>query len=400
MGKVKMIHLADLHLGASTVAITKDVRYSNVPVNLRIDDCFNKLKKIIKFAINKNVNFFVIAGDIFDTPKPDMVVKKYFAKLMKKLITKRIYVLIIIGNHDTTGYVSAFDDSAEFSFGSKYLRIVTKPQIISLSKPAFNFLCLPYMLPNINTNMTYILSDDFPKGRNFNKKNVLISHIGIDGCMVGPSEKVLHSGIAPELLRGYDYVALGDYHRNQKVGNDKIKKSNEIWYSGSIQRINMGEPEKKYFNLITFDMDNSKIPKVEMMLIKDRQYIHLKLDEKKYDKYFGNVKKLKVGKKICGKKIAKNSIVKLTIMLNKYPDSVVALEKIIKHKFKKTYNVKYVIFNWIIKKKKRSNKGEVGRYIDAQNAFLLFLDANEPKKYRKIIYNRGMKMLKEEMSKE
>ena len=242
---IKIIHTADFHFSkTSPVPLTTVIDgVPPFPINLRTADAFEKVRKIFKFAVKNKVRYVVISGDVYDTPAPPMWLKSKVARHINYLLSNKIYVIILIGNHDTDGITHTFSDSKELLIDSKYLRIVDEPKVVSFSN-GIRFSCLPYIKDGEELKKQLDRLTRLRKEK-FTYHNVLVAHFGIDTAIVGSKEIALKAYIEPKDLRGWDYVAMGDYHRNQKVGDAKIQLTNEIWYSGSIQRMDMGERENK-----------------------------------------------------------------------------------------------------------------------------------------------------------
>ncbi len=84
---MKFAHLADCHIGS-----WREPKLSNIST-----DAFNKA---IDISIEKQVDFVVIAGDLFNTPLPSIDKLKAVVKRLKQLKEKNIPVYGIPGSHD------------------------------------------------------------------------------------------------------------------------------------------------------------------------------------------------------------------------------------------------------------------------------------------------------------
>ena len=180
---IKLLHTGDWHIGkASQIPINRQVKNVTSPVNIRIIDTYKKIKLMVNYAIDKNINYFVIAGDIYDSPMASMYLKKWFAKYIRKLLNHNIEVIIIIGNHDSDGNINAFSDVKELVKNSKGLYIYDRYQTFETSKIKFH--CIPYI-----SDLNYIKHiKDVREDINLLKFNVLIGHFGIEGAVVGTKQ--------------------------------------------------------------------------------------------------------------------------------------------------------------------------------------------------------------------
>ena len=103
----KFIHAADIHLDSPLQNLDQ---YEGAPVeSLRVAtrEAFDNL---IQLAIDEQVAFLLIAGDLYDKDSPDFQTPIHVRKKMELLARHDIRVFIIQGNHDaTTVAKKAFD---------------------------------------------------------------------------------------------------------------------------------------------------------------------------------------------------------------------------------------------------------------------------------------------------
>ena len=86
------IHAADIHLGRP---------FSNIPNTQTCKNAVEKaFKNFIDYALVKNVDFVLIAGDTFDSDEQDFESKLILKEGLNKLAAANIKVFLICGNHD------------------------------------------------------------------------------------------------------------------------------------------------------------------------------------------------------------------------------------------------------------------------------------------------------------
>jgi len=216
---IRFIHCADLHLGIK--------KYGKINpktgINTRIEEDLKQFDKIVNFAIKKECNYFFIAGDIFDKRKPEDIVKREFAKRLKKLKRKKIVTVIVIGNHEG---VTATDtahclSSEKVLSSSRYLYIVDDNKVVETDD--LNIICMPYYDRHIN----FLERVKYP--------SIVIGHLEMYGAKQGEYTFKNENSVNPKIFNNKNivYVALGHIHNRQKVG--------KAIYSGSINRINFGD---------------------------------------------------------------------------------------------------------------------------------------------------------------
>jgi len=95
--KIKFIHTADIHLG-------RPLSYGGSPPE-RIKDLFNQAGekafiRLRKMAVDDEVDFIIIAGDLYDREARSVKSSRFFLEECRKLEEAGIKLYIISGNHD------------------------------------------------------------------------------------------------------------------------------------------------------------------------------------------------------------------------------------------------------------------------------------------------------------
>ena len=91
---LKVIHLADLHLGRSILeqSLIEDQKYI--------------LDEIIKIIVEKEVEVVLICGDVYDKSVPSIEAVCLFNNFLTELSRLKKKVFIISGNHDSKDRLS------------------------------------------------------------------------------------------------------------------------------------------------------------------------------------------------------------------------------------------------------------------------------------------------------
>ncbi len=84
-------HLSDIHLG-----------YSQFNLEEREKDIYNAFEQAIDISIREGVRAVILAGDIFDSPKPPGRAIVKLGDQLKKLKEKNIRVFFVLGEHDVS----------------------------------------------------------------------------------------------------------------------------------------------------------------------------------------------------------------------------------------------------------------------------------------------------------
>jgi DNA repair exonuclease SbcCD nuclease subunit len=285
---MKFIHIADLH-------ISEYYKYSID--GSRLKELLRNIKLIIMYAIKNKIPFIIIAGDVFDNPNPNERILRKFSALLRYGMDNGVFFKIITGNHDTDGSVHSLT-SLKNIFPKKscglniYSLVPNKISVYSEVIGGIKFTYVPYQ-KDIVSALKY------SKKYKSSNKNVLVAHCAINGAFTNSGHKMGNTGIDQELLKGYDYVALGDYHTYQNVFEN-------VFYSGSVIKIIWDENKSdKYFNVV--DTDDFSVKKIK---IPDINFIDINLFYDKIPEFISKYNSSYKGK------VFKDSFVKVSIYGN------------------------------------------------------------------------------------
>jgi DNA repair exonuclease SbcCD nuclease subunit len=303
----RFIHTADWHLWDKH-------KYS--VNNSRLKKIIRNIKFIIKFAIKKKVDAVFVAGDLTHVYNPDEKVLNQLTKIFKYAIDNGIKLRIINGNHDTDGLNHSLESLQNIisSLDTDMIKIFTfKKDQQAISYREFFSKQLGEGVANIlHVSVTYVpYQDDMAHTissakevacfNNFDR-NIIVSHCAVDGAYASSGKK-LKSNITLKHFEGWDYAALGDYHKYQKL-------SESVYYSGSAIRLNKGERNDiKGFNYVVISKEEKQKSKmvIKKINLSDIEMIELKLDYSKLKDNYGVIRKIK-------NKLVKDSIINLSII--------------------------------------------------------------------------------------
>ena len=254
---ISFIHTADIHFGVEN--------YGHIDpktgLHTRLLDFKESFEYIVDYAIEKNVDCFLFAGDAYKNCHPSPTHQRVLVKLFLKLLDHGIPVVIVVGNHDHSGnYSKAHALDVFYHIKHPLCYIFSKPglmQIITKNGP-LNIVGIPWpfygMLSKEKQYNGTLVHDIIMRYINEYRCTmdpelpaVLVGHMMVEKGTFSGSERSIIHGKDPyftveELAKApFDYVALGHLHRYQWLNSNKVGQQPPVVYSGSPDRIDFGE---------------------------------------------------------------------------------------------------------------------------------------------------------------
>ena len=247
MSDIRLIHFADIHLGftgPTNLILTKaenPVAAGRYVREVDIEETVKRMTRDLGHA-QPAVDMVVIAGDLFHRSAPYPRAISFAAKMIRSLRNNDIPVVIIDGNHETAstfliGSPTAFlrELNAHVVNGSNYevLRDCwscrSTERQARLSKLAVH--ALPYRALRGKPDLTGLRP--IP-----GYMNVLLTHGRVSGMSeLNSLHHTAYTIPSDVLLRGWDYIALGDWH----IHRYQPLKNVPAFYAGSLEALNFGE---------------------------------------------------------------------------------------------------------------------------------------------------------------
>ncbi|MBC2748167.1 MAG: DNA repair exonuclease [ANME-2 cluster archaeon] len=236
------IHTADLHLDSPFIGIyeiNQELRESLVNAT------FEAYDTIIDLCIEKEVDFLLIAGDVYDSANKSLYAQLKFIKGLDRLSNAGIQTIIAHGNHDPLNGWSAtlnWPEDVHIMSGEN----IDSIQLEKDEKHVVTIVGTSYPEQNIWTN----LAQKFPK-----RENNEVFTIGLLHCMVGSStEHDPYAACTMQDLKDldYDYWALGHIHVPSAINEiDPV-----VVYSGNPQGRHIKEAGPRGCYLVKVDTKN------------------------------------------------------------------------------------------------------------------------------------------------
>lgn len=240
MKRLRFMHAADLHLDSPFKGM------SALPERVREqmrESTFGALKELVAAAIQEQVDFVIISGDVYDLSDRSLRAQIRFQKALEQLSAQGIPAYIIHGNHDPEDGRAA---KLVWPAGVHFFAC-DQVETVTVVKPDRGVIAQIHGISYRQSAVTDNLALQFKTGEE-DAAQIAILHTNVDG---DPG----HDNYAPcskqDLLKsGMHYWALGHVH-TRKVLHERPA----IVYPGNLQGRNIRETGARgcYFVELTAD---------------------------------------------------------------------------------------------------------------------------------------------------
>ena len=271
---MKLLHTSDWHLG---------ITLGNKSLILEQRFFMEQLYDIV---VKTKADGVLIAGDIFDSSiSGNEAIGLYNEAVTTLCLKLQVPVFIIAGNHDGAARLASCNqllektglyiagklhkdikpielyDTAVFLlpyFNIDEVRAIFPEEEIKSYEAAMQAVCT--YLQSISTKCT---------------KKVLVAHAYVSGANLSESDRAAQVGtatiVSKSVFEGFDYVALGHLHKQQKL-NDKI------YYSGTPVKYSFGEANQQK-GVLLYDTDSGEVESIPLKAKRDMKILEGEYEE-------------------------------------------------------------------------------------------------------------------------
>ncbi|MBU1386043.1 MAG: DNA repair exonuclease [Alphaproteobacteria bacterium] len=228
----KFLHAADIHLDSPLRGLS---RYGAVPAELVRTATRGALDNLVALAIEEDVAFLIIAGDLYDGDWEAFATGLFFCSAMARLQEAGIEVFVVYGNHDAESHLT------------KQLPLPLNVRVFSAAKPeTFQHEKTGARLHG----QSYKTRDPGPEfaagypAASPGGFNIGLLHTALNGDRGHAPYAACH----PDQLaaKGYDYWALGHVHKF-----DVVRRDPPMVFPGNLQGRHAREVGPKGAALVT-----------------------------------------------------------------------------------------------------------------------------------------------------
>lgn len=232
---MRFLHSADIHLDSPMRGLA---RFEGAPAEQLRGATRRAFERLVELAIDKEVAFVVLAGDLYDGDRDDFNTAIFLQRQLRALCDAGIPAVIALGNHDAASEIT------------KRLRLPDRVHLLPHDHPDTVVLEDAGVALHGQSYATRAVVDDLSLGYPSpvpDLLNVGVLHTSLDG-------RPGHDRYAPCTLdglvaRGYAYWALGHVHRREELERDGV------WavFPGNLQGRDVGESGPKGATLVTYE---------------------------------------------------------------------------------------------------------------------------------------------------
>ncbi len=265
MSSIRLLHLADLHIGVENYGRIDPA----TGLNGRVMDFLRRLSEVVDYALDDEVDLVIFAGDAYRSRDPNSTYRREFARRIKRFADAGIPVILLVGNHDLPA-------ATKRASSIEIFRTLDVPNVLVADREGLHRLTtrrgepiqvatVPYplrqqlLIHDDHKNKTIaeldelvqkVLADNIralAAQVDANLPAVLTGHFSVSEAKFG-SERTVMLGRDVVVLKSvladpaWDYVALGHIHRHQELNRGQQPP---IVYCGSLERIDFGEEKER-----------------------------------------------------------------------------------------------------------------------------------------------------------
>lgn len=257
---LRVIHVSDLHLGIRFKQLIGDDVHKFVNEHI-----LDNVLMSVEYALEVGADIYLLTGDIFNKIRHSLEYSHLLVEIFKRLVDSGVYIVLVAGNHDIpriSGVHNALYLVNRLGL-DRFVFVehpVDKPIVFKAEGGKVGLVPLPYVHATGDPREKiekYILS--LYEGVRDLDYRILAAHMDVLGARYSELDILIRSfymlpyRLPPETFHPelFDYIALGHIHLHQS-----IRGYSNMWYPGSIDRVNFGEVgQSKGFMCVDIDED-------------------------------------------------------------------------------------------------------------------------------------------------
>lgn len=234
----QFIHAADIHLDSPLRGL---MQFEGAPVERIQSATRDAFRNLVQLAIDRQVAFVLIAGDLWDCDWPDAGPALFFTREASRLDKAGIPIYIVKGNHDAqsrlTGSIRKWPANVRFLGHNK-------PETVRLTELNVAIHGQSYPTQHVGHDLTVGYPTPVP-----NAFNIGLLHTALDAVDTGYAP----TSVERLVSLGYDCWALGHVHQRRNLNSGGV----HIEFPGNLQGRSIRETGPKGCSLVTVSDDHT-----------------------------------------------------------------------------------------------------------------------------------------------
>ncbi|HQV70120.1 MAG TPA: exonuclease SbcCD subunit D [Thermoflexales bacterium] len=259
---IRLLHFADIHIGMENFGTIDPA----TGLNTRVLDFLSRLKEIVDYAINNQIDCVLFAGDAFKTRDPNPTYQRGFARQIMRLSRADIPTVLLVGNHDMPVMerrATSVDIYQTLEVPNIVIGEREEVHVIETKRGKLQIATAPWpqrsrllkdttfhgkTQDELDRELERIIGEELQRLAQETDPSlpaVLTGHFSVTGATFGSERNVMVGRDAIISLSAlahpaWDYVALGHIHKHQNLNKDGYPA---VVYSGSLERIDFSEED-------------------------------------------------------------------------------------------------------------------------------------------------------------
>jgi len=254
---IRLLHLADVHLGRPFQMLGEKGAAQRRALGAA-------LTRAVDLAIESQVHLVLVAGDLFDSPKPATATLELVGRELRRLEDARIRTAVVAGNHDggEDGYPAGVEHLRAASPGTLWFGP-------TIETHTFSDLDLTLVGRSPVAGAAASPLQGWPS-RPATRFAIGLTHGSSYRAGVVETPGVIH----PQEIRdaGLDYLALGDWHSAMEV----LPAPTAAWYAGAPELL--GFDQEGAGHVLLVEIMSPGQAQITRHRVGRRQYRRLELD--------------------------------------------------------------------------------------------------------------------------
>jgi DNA repair exonuclease SbcCD nuclease subunit len=255
---IRILHLADIHLGARLQHIPDEQKRIELCQDLK-----RSFQKIIDFCLapESRIDIVLICGNLFNSHIPEVQIFEFAKQQIDKLIAQRITVFIVPGGFDSNNYVNSIYKDAYFA---QNVNLITEANVAHIQTLDINGEQINIFGMNCS-HFTREPADEIFRSDLPGYHIALIHDATVYGEPFIRIEKLLKSG--------FDYVALG----GSANFNHYEQKGVHVVFPGMLEPITMTAQAPRTLCIVECHQQKLKILSLQNKF-NNKQFTEIKID--------------------------------------------------------------------------------------------------------------------------